>query len=95
LSFTLTLSIVQSEQLYYGYGEYDLHQYEECFVILDNYIAFVIWTNDDPSPMSTAGDGLPHLCMMSVYVILRLSDRINSTSLVLCSCLAGACWTNN
>ena len=56
-SFTLTLSIANYQQLYYGYGEQDLHRYDKCFDILDKYIAFVIWMNDDSSLRSTAGDG--------------------------------------
>ena len=49
-----------------------------------------MWMNDDPSLMSTAGDGVaPFMHDVTLSVYINLPDRINSTSSVLCSYLAG------
>ena len=74
-SFTLTLFIIRSEQLLWLLLS-DLYQYEKC----------VRWINDNPSSMSTAGDGVVlFMYNVSLSLYLNLSDRINSTSSVFCS----------
>ena len=46
--------------------------------------------NDYPSLMSTAGDGVaPFMYDVRLSLYLDLAGRANSTSLVLCSYLAG------
>jgi hypothetical protein len=48
--------------------------------------------NDNPSRMSTAGDGVaPFMYDVSLSLYLDLPSRANSTSLVLCSYLAALC----
>jgi hypothetical protein len=45
--------------------------------------------NDNPSRMSTAGDGVdPFMCDVSLSLYLDLPGRANSTSSVLCSYIA-------
>ena len=80
----------KSEQLYHGYGEYDFHQYDHCFKILNKYIAFVRGLCYAHSPMSAAGDGVaPFMNDVILSLYLYLPGRANSTSSVLCSYLAG------
>ena len=49
-----------------------------------------MWMSDDPSLMSTAGDGIaPFMYNVGLSLYLDLPDRTNSISSVLCSYLAG------
>ena len=59
-------------------------------IFINKYIAFVIWMNEVPPPMSTAGDGVvPFIYYVSLSLYLHFSDRTKSITPVVCSYLAG------
>ena len=58
-------------------------------IFINKYIAFVIWMNEVPPPMSTAGDGVvPFIYYVSLSLYLNFSHRTKSITPVVCSYLA-------
>ena len=54
-------------------------------IFINKYIAFVIWMNEVPPPMSTAGDGVvPFIYYVSLSLCLPFSDRTKSSLFLPC-----------